>query len=245
MQNPFIYTYSPTPMTTEETKAKLNAALIAAVAETKDVHADATNPFHKNRYATLAAHLEAIKPIFKKHGLAIIQFPCTQHDMIGVTTKIIHIEGGELSEFVGIPAVSGMKGQDAGAVISYLRRYSLAAVAGVATEDDDGESDRVVKTESKSVATSNYIPNTKASAPVAQSAPGASGCIIPFGKSKGKALEELENNDLNYWANVWEPKPWEKTGKINPKDLNLKAAAVKLWTERNSATEDTSDEVPF
>ena len=236
-------------MTTEESKMKLNAALIAAVAETKDVHADATNPFHKNRYATLAAHLESIKPIFKKHGLAVIQFPTTQHDMVGVTTKIIHVDGGEMSEFVGIPATAGMKGQDAGAVISYLRRYSLAAVAGVATEDDDAESDRVVKTESRSVSSTNYIPNKAASAttqPSPASTPGASGCIVPFGKSKGKALEELENNDLNYWANVWEPKPWEKTGKVGPKDLALKSAAVKLWNERNSASsDDTVDEVPF
>lgn len=237
-------------MTTEESKLKLNTALINAVAETKDVHADATNPFHKNRYATLAAHLEAIKPIFKKHGLAIVQFPSSQNDMIGVTTKIIHVDGGEMSEFVGVPAATGMKGQDAGAVISYLRRYSLAAVAGVATEDDDAESDRVAHSAPKTTARASMPQETsvafdKAVSSTKASSPGASGCIIPFGKSKGKALEELENNDLNYWANVWEPKPWEKTGKINPKDLNLKSAAVKLWTERNTASEDTSDEVPF
>ena len=53
----------------------LFGALVKAIAETQNVVADAQNPFHKNSYATLGAHLNAIKPIFAKHGLAIIQFP--------------------------------------------------------------------------------------------------------------------------------------------------------------------------
>jgi hypothetical protein len=41
--------------------------------------------------------------------------------------------------------------------------------------------------------------------------------------------------DLQYWANTWEPKPWEKTGKVNPKDLLLKKSAQALLALKSSS----------
>jgi hypothetical protein len=60
-------------------------------------------------------------------------------------------------------------------------------------------------------------------------------------------LNELPLSDLDYWANKWEPKPWEKTGKVGPKDLALKASAQALWAVKNANAEPevTQDEVPF
>jgi hypothetical protein len=231
--------------------AALFAALVSAVAETKDVHADSTNPFHKNKYASLGAHLAVVKPIFAKHGLAILQFPSSDGNHVGVTTTIVHKDGGMISESIHIPVGESLKGQDAGSIISYLRRYSLASVAGIATEDDDAETDRIVRTSSSapvkttSVATAKFIPNPNASA-------GTGGDVnfdlpVPFGKNKGSTLNELPLSDLDYWANKWEPKPWEKTGKVGPKDLALKASAQALWAVKNANAEPevTQDEVPF
>lgn len=241
----------------QKNKAALNSALISAISETKDVHADSTNPFHKNKYASLSAHLAAIKPIFAKHGLAIVQMAESDSVSIGVTTMVIHKDGGSMQTYVGIPSSHGMKGQDAGAIISYLRRYALASVAGVATEDDDAEVDRISKTAS----TGKYIANPNASAHTQSSQTGSSqptqnssndDPIVPFGKMKGSKLSELDDYNLDYWANKWEPKPWEKTGKVGPKDLALKAAAVKLWNERKSGSvpdveipEFNEEDVPF
>jgi hypothetical protein len=224
-------------------QGSLAAALVSFISETKDVHADSTNPFHKNKYASLGAHLAVIKPIAAKHGLAIMQIPCTEDNCLGIRTTIIHKEGGSISEFVGIPANTDTSGQDAGSIISYLRRYALASIAGIATEDDDAEADRSVR--SNSVSKSNYVPNpSAATAQVSQSVGQADDPIIPFGKNKGQNLSSLGDSDLDYWANKWEPKPWEKTGKVGPKDLALKAAAVKAWNERNSGSSN-SDDVPF
>jgi hypothetical protein len=192
-----------------------------------------------------------IKPIFKKHGLAILQFPSTQVDMVGVVTKVIHVDGGSISEFVGIPASPGMNGQHAGAIISYLRRYSLASVAGIATEDDDAETDRVIRSSAKEIsrpAPSASVDFERVASSAKAPSSNSTGLIVPFGKSKGKTLDELSDNDLNYWANTWEPKPWEKTGKVGAKDLALKAGAIKLWNERNSGADsesEVSDDVPF
>lgn len=243
----------------------LAPALVAALAETKDVHADSTNPFHKNKYASLGAHLAAIKPIFAKHGLAIVQFPVGYDNGVGVKTVIVHKSGETLGYDITLPAPmerdkegnvrSGYSGQQAGAIVSYLRRYALASVAGTATEDDDAETDRAAYAgpAPKSVAKSNYIPNPNASAP-AEAAPSPAGDIdpgltVPFGRSKGQAIGTLGTDDLKYWATVWEPRPYEKTGKVTKKDATLKATAVALYAQSQAAAvpadEPSMDDVPF
>jgi hypothetical protein len=220
----------------ENRQAKLCASLVKAIAELEDVQADSTNPFHKNAYASLSAHLKQIKPVFAKHGLAVIQCPVGIDGSIGVRTIVIHEEGGSLEADCTIKADDKMDGQKAGSIISYLRRYSLASVAGIATADDDAETVRVANT-----TTSKFIPNPSV-------APSSSGepdfdLPVPFGKNKGTTLNNLPMGDLEYWANKWEPKPWEKTGKVNPKDLLLKKSAQALLSLKSSSQ--PSEEDPY
>lgn len=240
--------------------ANLHTALIAAIAETKDVLADATNPFHRNKYATLGAHIAAIKPVFAKHGLAIVQMPESEAKSIGVRTTVIHKDGGVMTSYCGVPVTDETKGQDAGAIISYLRRYALAAVAGVATEDDDAEADRVTKTTvSQSVQTTKFIPNPTAK-PAYTGKGGDTKFTVPFGDCKGQPLSALpiksndkskKCGDLYYWAKVWTPKPFGDNPEPSPKDMALKAEAVRLFEAGEAAdvadaqTEATSDDVPF
>jgi len=236
---------------------ELAAALVAAIAQTKDVVADATNPFHKNTYATLGAHLEATKGIFAKHGLAIVQFPHGDGNQVGINTMVIHKDGGYIQNYVTIPVASeGFKGQDAGSLFSYLRRYALAAVAGLATTDDDAESDRVTRAPA-------YAAKAPAPAPIARTVPKAASAaptaipagdidpsmVLPFGRSKGLQIGELTVDDLSYWANTWEPRPFEKTGRVSEKDLKLKRTAKALYINASGAPAEAadapSDDVPF
>jgi hypothetical protein len=227
-----------------ENTPELNAALVAAIAETTDVHADATNPFHKSKYATLGAHLAAIKPVFAKHGLAIVQFPIGFDKSVGVRTVIVHKSGQSIGAdfLLNAPEVTNKEGvtkhgftaQEAGAVLSYSRRYALASVAGTATEDDDAEVTRVAGAPSQAVVKSNYIPNPNAVPAAKVAAMPVEGDIdpsltVPFGRSKGQAIGSLGADDLKYWATVWEPRPYEKTGKVTKKDATLKATAVALF----------------
>jgi hypothetical protein len=234
-------------------RALMHKALVKAIAETKDVHADSTNPFHKNKYASLSAHLELVKPIFAKHGLAIVQFPTSDSKSIGVNTTIIHEAGSSMMESISIPVGDNVKGQDAGSIISYLRRYSLAAVAGIATDDDDAEADRVVRSQPSTTYVSKTVNLTKTNnAPSAEITGEVNFDLpVPFGKAKGTALKDLPLNDLKYWATTWEPKPWEKTGKVGAKDLALKSSAQALWALKNSEQPseqdetESGDDVPF
>lgn len=102
-------------------------------------------------------------------------------------------------------------------------------------------------------------------APIAPAAPRASAPaarspqaleedpFIPFGRNKGSRLSEVAKADLEYFANKWQPKPWEKTGKVSDKDANLKARAqARLAALEAGQVQDKpypnlppTDEVPF
>ncbi len=215
--------------------------------ETKDIVADDFNPHFKSKFASLSAHLSYLKPIFSKHGLVVIQLPTSEyHDNgIGIKTIIAHRNGTSIESSCIVPVGEQATGQQAGAILTYLRRYCLASIGGLATADDDCEVDRVVKTASAPAAVKKAAP--------ASSAPAAGVSVdfdlpVPFGKNKGTTLNNLPLADLDYWANKWEPKPWEKTGKVGPKDLSLKKSAQALWAikERGEESEpETQDEVPF
>lgn len=235
---------------------ELAAALVAAINEVgTGVVADAENPFHKNSYATLGAHLSATKGIFSKHGLAIVQFPYGDGNQVGVNTMVLHKDGGFVQQYVTLPVGETVKGQDAGSLFSYLRRYAIAAVAGLATTDDDAESDRIVRSAPKAPAQA-YTAKT-ATAPAARPAAPAAvpagdidpAAIIPFGRNKGVQISSLGVDDLAYWANTWEPRPFEKTGRVSERDLKLKRTALALYAQATgapaNAAEAPQDDVPF
>jgi hypothetical protein len=64
---------------------------------------------------------------------------------VGVTTVIAHKTGGMISSTAScVPAK--LDAQGIGSATTYLRRYSVAAMCGIAQEDDDGQSARHDKT---------------------------------------------------------------------------------------------------
>ncbi len=95
---------------------------------------DATNPFFNSKYATLSNILEAIKTPLIESGLSFTQFPTGQN---GLTTVLMHTESGEYmqTDYFMNPSKSDPQAQ--GSVISYMRRYALAAVLGLNIDDDD------------------------------------------------------------------------------------------------------------
>ena len=238
-------------------------AYAEAVSRTRDVVADAENPFHKNSYATLGAHISATKAIFAQYGLAIVQFPVSNsvnRGEVGVETMVIHESGGYVSRTILMPVADGVKGQDVGSLVSYLRRYAIASVANLATADDDAESDREVRTipapklvqlpkeAPKAPAPKAVAPAPKAEAPL--SAPGSNSdlakaldFILPFGKNKGARLGDLAKNSLDWYIKEYQPKPYN--GKISDKDIALREALDLIRDARDSTEIISTDDVPF
>lgn len=116
----------------------LAKALAAAQGEMDNALTEKANPFFKSKYADLAAIVDVCKLPLSNHGIARYQAVITAGGIPGVRTQLIHESG----EWVASTAFCEPKDggpQALGSVITYLRRYSLAAAVGVAQEDDDGE----------------------------------------------------------------------------------------------------------
>ena len=116
---------------------ELFAALAAAQGEIENANKNAANPHFRSKYADLAEVLNTIRPVFAKHGLSLIQSPGFDGSMASVTTVLAHQSGGYMTSTAScVPAKADAQG--IGSATTYLRRYSAAAVAGIAQEDDDG-----------------------------------------------------------------------------------------------------------
>lgn len=124
-------------MNHSESINELASALCLAQSEMENAKKTSTNPFFKSKYADLAEVLDTVKPILNKYGLSVTQFPSFLDGIVGVETILLHTSGQWISGVSGSPIVKSDP-QSVGAAISYLRRYSLAAVCGIAQEDDDG-----------------------------------------------------------------------------------------------------------
>ncbi len=119
--------------------AELNKALAEAQAEMSNPVFDSVNPHFRNKYASLASVRNSVLPVLAKHGLSLTQKPVVATDKAGVVTKLRHSSGEELDFGALLLPLAKVDAQGIGSAITYSRRYSLMAIAGVVGDtDDDG-----------------------------------------------------------------------------------------------------------
>lgn len=119
-----------------ESIAQLAAALSIAQGAIKGAVKDSTNPHFQSQYADLASVWDAFRSTFAENGLAVVQLPSADGPRVTVTTILTHKSGEWIAGDLTLTAAQSTC-QGAGSAITYARRYGLAAVAGVAPEDDD------------------------------------------------------------------------------------------------------------
>jgi hypothetical protein len=107
------------------------------------------NPHFRNRYADLTAVLDAVIPAFTENGLAITQMM----DGKQLVTLLSHTSGEYISTTSEIPAYSNA--QQLGSALTYLRRYTVQALAGISADDDDDGNDAVSVKNNKGSSTSD------------------------------------------------------------------------------------------
>lgn len=115
----------------------LAVALSKAQGAMGGAHKAESNPFFKSKYADLKAVVQAVKEPFTSNGLSYVQFPIENNGRIGIETILMHTSGEWLSNSFTVQ-LGKQDAQGAGSAITYCRRYSLQAVAGIPSEDDDG-----------------------------------------------------------------------------------------------------------
>lgn len=87
-------------------------------------------------YADLSDILRVVLPVLGKHGLALTQRYSVLDGLILLETMLLHTSGELLSSVLPISG-PGPTAQELGSLMTYMRRYSVTALLGIAAEDDD------------------------------------------------------------------------------------------------------------
>jgi hypothetical protein len=120
-------------MEKSESIKALSAAMVKFTGMMTKVKKDATNPFFKNKYASLSNIIEATQKPLSECGLAVLQLPAGENLL---TTMLVHETGEYIAEtYTMKPAKSDPQG--IGSAITYQRRYALGAILNLNIDDDD------------------------------------------------------------------------------------------------------------
>lgn len=122
----------------QETGGLLAAALAKAQGSFAPVKRDKTvtvktktGGSYSFSYAPLDTILEAVRQPLADNGLVVVQL-LDDDDLV---TSLLHESGAVLSGRVSLPRTDDIQGF--GSAITYLRRYAIQALLGIAAEDDD------------------------------------------------------------------------------------------------------------
>lgn len=202
-------------MKTSSSIGAIAPALVAAAAELQPVSKDATNPAFRNKYATLDAIMEQVRPVLARHGLAVLQTGTAPETIdgrlvaVGVETMLLHKSGEWIASSVTLP-VEKLTAQGAGSAISYGRRYGLSAILGLTAEDDDGQAASArpaapARPEPRAETAPEpgqrlyaAVPDTPRAKPFSGDVGEAMAWKLPFKKSKfyNVALQDIPENEL-------------------------------------------------
>lgn len=117
---------------------QLAAAVANVQAELEPAAKNSENPHVKKRYADIAAVYAAIKEVMPKHGIAVVQTMMPDEaNYARVRTTLMHKSGQWIAGECRMPCDRQGGVQGMGSAITYARRYSLSAMVGVVSEDDD------------------------------------------------------------------------------------------------------------
>lgn len=120
-------------MNKSESIKEISAALEVFHEKVQPIKKESDNPFFKSKYASLDTILREVEEPLKEAGLSFAQFPSGE---AGLSTILMHESGEWLEDTFSIPLAKSDP-QGAGSALTYMRRYALGAVLGLATETDD------------------------------------------------------------------------------------------------------------
>lgn len=187
-----------------ENIADLCAALCAAqgammnVKKSETAEITSTKGNFKYSYATLADCWDIARPALKAQGLSLAQFPfSTESGCLALRSVLLHSSGQWLKTEYILPVVEESRmnpHQSEGSALTYARRYSLCAILGIPTEDDDA-------------ATASQPGDKRVPPAASKAAPG----MVPIGKKYGpqspnpKAWTEVPIDYLEYCSGTDNP----------------------------------------
>jgi len=132
---------APLPLYTSYSSLKIGElalALSKAQGEYGDLRKNKTAKIgdkYSYNYADIADVIECIKKPLSKNEIAYVQSPIWDQGKFYLESKIIHSSGEWMGSRIALPMNSGP--QDLGSALTYMRRYALCGLIGIAAEEDD------------------------------------------------------------------------------------------------------------
>lgn len=232
-----------------DTIGHLALALAKAQGEMGAAAKDANNPHFKSRYADLASIMDACRGPLAKHGLAVTQLPGRGDDgSVQLTTILLHESGEHLGSTISArPAQENP--QVVGSILTYLRRYALASVVGVVSDDDDGEAATAPTRQQRQA--HREEPPARFTETVSK--------VAKAMDAKVESVERIRPTDPNKPAcptcggDMWDNRPKKASGAVNPKAPDFackdKGCAGRIWkapAPQAAPADDMPDDViPF
>ena len=180
-----------------ESIANLVKALSTLQGELKDADKNALNPHFKSKYADLSEVLGNLRPLLAKNQLALSQFPSFENGIVSVTSLLAHASGEWIESTASAPATK-QDVQGVGSAITYLKRYSAAAIVGMASadQDDDGNSvSTIQKVENKPIVkqeVKDFRPQTVDAAKIETIIQGYAKALVIAGISEAQVNEKID-----------------------------------------------------
>lgn len=165
---------------------ELFSALAKAQAEIRTAGLNAENPYFKAAYSDMAEIVRVSRPALTKNGLSVIQQIMPNEDGQNILHTILCHSSGQFIESRMRILPSKPDIQSLASYITYLRRYSYAAIVGVVSSEDDDDGEKAVYADREVVAKGVAL-NTKYN-PKEQS----------YESVTKEQLEELEYELTNY-----------------------------------------------
>ena len=160
-------------MKKSEQVGELVTALAKAQAEFTPALKDSKNPYYNSKYADLASVIGAVRPALNKNGIILTQDLSAdlERQVAIVKTSLYHGEQffeieieapakgqSKKDEQSGTPGIK-FDVQTIGAATLYLRRYSVAAICGLAAEDDEEDDGNSLDNDNRPIQKKTLCPN--------------------------------------------------------------------------------------
>jgi len=176
---------------------------------------DAMN-YYKRGFASLQMVWKTIRKPLTNNGFSVIQTNSAYEGGIAITTTLLHRSGEWMRGTIEMPAEK--KGPQAyGSAMSYARRYSLMAMVGVSTADDDDDAEsatdrtdqkksvvsKTVITERQMIPYKLFDEDSQAMTDLKEYQPDV--VILNKENTKlrvGKYNVEINRNGMNVWSDV-------------------------------------------
>ena len=127
--------------TSEATDKLLPALLEAQSSSLGNIKKTAQNPHFRSSYVPLDVVIGSIREPLLSAGLLLSQDWTLDGDLVLMVTRITHVSGQWMestSQARAQPVKGGVGPQQIGSCVTYMRRYALMGMFGIAETDDDG-----------------------------------------------------------------------------------------------------------